>query len=161
MVGPIPVVRFLWSFHSIHHSSKALDWIAGSRTHFIDLVVGRGFILLPLEFFGFAHSVVLAYLAFVTIHATWTHCNSALHVKWLEPILVMPRHHHWHHAAEEAAIDKNFAIHFPWLDKVFGTSYDPGRWPTGYGLVHTQLPGTFWKQFFLPFKPSGVKSSAD
>src|SRR5438046_9276625 len=29
-------VPFLWRFHAIHHSSKALDWIAGSRSHFID-----------------------------------------------------------------------------------------------------------------------------
>src|SRR5271156_3078619 len=28
-------VPFLWRFHSIHHSSKALDWIAGSRSHFV------------------------------------------------------------------------------------------------------------------------------
>jgi lathosterol oxidase len=157
-------VRFLWGFHSIHHSSKALDWIAGSRTHFVDLVVGRGMILLPLMFLGFTHSVIIAYLAFVTIHATWTHCNSALHVTWLEKFLVMPRHHHWHHAAEEEAIDKNFAIHFPWLDKLFGTEYDPGRWPKGYGLVHTQLPTTFWGQFFAPFRsrgPKGVTSRSD
>jgi len=25
-------VPFLWRFHSVHHSSKALDWIAGSRS---------------------------------------------------------------------------------------------------------------------------------
>jgi lathosterol oxidase len=27
-------VPFLWRFHSVHHSSKALDWIAGSRSHY-------------------------------------------------------------------------------------------------------------------------------
>ncbi len=145
-------VRFLWNFHAIHHSSKSLDWIAGSRTHFVDLIVGRGFILMPLMFLGFSQSIVFAYLIFVTIHATWTHCNSALNVKWLEPYLVMPRHHHWHHAGEEEAIDKNFAIHFPWLDRLFGTAYDPGRWPRRYGLIHTQLPSTFWAQFVSPFK---------
>src|SRR6516162_2997880 len=29
-------VPFLWRFHAVHHSSKALDWIAGSRSHFVD-----------------------------------------------------------------------------------------------------------------------------
>lgn len=153
-------VHFLWRFHAIHHSSKALDWIAGSRTHFVDLVIGRGFILLPLMFMGFDEWVVFWYLIFVTIHATWTHSNSAITVKWLEPFIVMPRHHHWHHAGEEEAIDKNFAIHFPWLDKIFRTDYDPGRWPHRYGLVHTPLPTTFWAQFFAPFKkPEGQKPS--
>src|ERR1700676_5166313 len=41
-------VPFLWRFHAIHHSSKALDWIAGSRSHFVDATLVRGFILVPM-----------------------------------------------------------------------------------------------------------------
>ena len=67
-------VPFLWRFHAVHHSSKALDWIAGSRSHFVDDTLVRGFILVPLMF-GFSQSIIFAYLIFVTLHATWTHCN--------------------------------------------------------------------------------------
>ena len=35
-------VPFLWRFHAIHHSSKALDWIAGSRAHLVDDLIIRG-----------------------------------------------------------------------------------------------------------------------
>ena len=35
----------------------------------------------------------------------------------------MPRYHHWHHSSQKAAIDRNFAIHFPWIDKLFGTHH--------------------------------------
>ena len=38
----------LWRFHAIHHSSKALDWIAGSRAHLVEDVVVRGGILIPM-----------------------------------------------------------------------------------------------------------------
>jgi lathosterol oxidase len=79
-------VPFLWRFHSIHHSSKALDWIAGSRSHFVDDTLVRGFILVPLML-GFSQNIILAYLIFVTLHATWTHCNFGPGVKWLEPYL--------------------------------------------------------------------------
>src|SRR5215510_7482872 len=41
-------VPFLWGFHAIHHSSKALDWIAGSRSHLVDDVLVRAFILVPM-----------------------------------------------------------------------------------------------------------------
>ena len=46
--------KLLWKFHSIHHSSTRLDWLAGSRLHFIDSVATRipGFI--PIYVFGFA-----------------------------------------------------------------------------------------------------------
>jgi len=31
-----------------HHSSKALDWDRGSRSHFVDDTLVRGFILVPM-----------------------------------------------------------------------------------------------------------------
>jgi hypothetical protein len=62
-------VPFLWRFHSIHHSSEALDWIAGSRSHFVDDTLVRGFILVPMML-AFSQTIILVYLVFVTLHAT-------------------------------------------------------------------------------------------
>jgi sterol desaturase/sphingolipid hydroxylase (fatty acid hydroxylase superfamily) len=143
-------VPFLWRFHAIHHSSKALDWIAGSRSHFVDDTLVRGFILAPLTL-GFSQSIILAYLIFVTLHATWTHCNFGPNVKWLEKILVMPRYHHWHHTSQKEGIDKNFAIHFPWIDKIFGTYYYPEHWPEHYGLDGEEISPSFVGQTIQPF----------
>jgi lathosterol oxidase len=146
-------VPWLWRFHAIHHSSKALDWIAGSRSHLVDDVAVRGFILVPMMLI-FPHEINVAYLLFVTVHATWTHCNFGPTVKWLEPFLILPRFHHWHHTSQEEAIDRNFAIHFPWIDRIFGTYYLPadGRWPDTYGLHNERMPDGFWAQFLYPFR---------
>jgi sterol desaturase/sphingolipid hydroxylase (fatty acid hydroxylase superfamily) len=144
-------VPFLWRFHAIHHSSKALDWLAGSRSHLVDDVVVRGFILIPMMF-AFPHNIIVAYLLFVTLHATWTHSNFIATIKWLEPFVIFPRFHHWHHTSQAEAIDKNFAIHFPWLDKIFGTYYYPeGKWPEAYGLDKEPIPAGFWGQALYPF----------
>ena len=143
-------VPFLWRFHAIHHSSKALDWIAGSRSHFVDDTLVRGFILVPLML-GFSQSIILAYLIFVTLHATWTHCNFGPNAKWLEKYLVMPRYHHWHHTSQKEGIDKNFAIHFPWIDKVFGSYYYPDIWPERYGLDGEEISPSFVGQTIEPF----------
>jgi lathosterol oxidase len=146
-------VPFLWRFHAVHHSSKSLDWIAGSRAHFVDDLIIRGAVLLPIVVLGFSQSILAAYLVFVTLHATWTHCNFGPTSAWLEKFLVLPRHHHWHHAIEKDAIDKNYAIHFPWIDKIFGTFYAPpdGRWPDRYGLDGHELSPTFVGQTIDPF----------
>ena len=143
-------IPFLWRFHAIHHSSKALDWIAGSRSHFVDDTLVRAFILLPLMF-GFSQSIIFAYLIFVTLHATWTHCNFAPNAKWLEQFLVMPRYHHWHHTSQPEGIDKNFAIHFPWIDKIFGTYYFPEKWPESYGTAGEELPASYFRQTIEAF----------
>jgi lathosterol oxidase len=145
-------VPFLWGFHAVHHSSKALDWIAGSRSHIVDDVVVRAFILIPMMLV-FPRNMVLAYLFFVNLHATWTHCNFGPTIKWLEPFLIQPRFHHWHHTSQVEAIDKNFAIHFPWIDRMFGTHYLPeDKWPETYGLHNEKMPAGFWAQTFYPFR---------
>jgi sterol desaturase/sphingolipid hydroxylase (fatty acid hydroxylase superfamily) len=144
-------VPFMWRFHAIHHSSKALDWIAGSRAHIVEDVVVRGFILVPMMLV-FPHNINVAYLFFVTMHATWTHCNFGPTIKWLEPFLILPRYHHWHHTSQAEAIDKNFAIHFPWIDRIFGTYYFPkDKWPDTYGLANEYIPHGFWRQAVYPF----------
>ena len=41
-------VPLLWRFHAVHHSSRDLDWLAGSRLHLLDAVATRGLVLVPL-----------------------------------------------------------------------------------------------------------------
>jgi lathosterol oxidase len=148
----VHTVPYLWRFHAVHHSAKSLDWIAGSRAHFVDDVIIRGGVLLPLVLLGFSQSVVAGYLVFVTLHATWTHCNFGPSWEWLGKFLVLPRHHHWHHATEKEAINKNYAIHFPWIDRILGTYYSPtDRWPQSYGLDGEQLSPSFIGQTIRPF----------
>jgi len=143
-------IPFMWRFHAIHHSSKSLDWIAGSRAHIVEDIAVRAFILIPMMCV-FSHNMLVAYLFFVNIHATWAHCNFGPTIKWLEPFLIQPRYHHWHHTSQPEAIDKNFAIHFPWIDKIFGTHYLPeDKWPHNYGLHNEEIPAGFWGQTFYP-----------
>ena len=135
-------VPFLWRFHAVHHSSQMLDWLSGSRGHFFENVIVRAVILAPLML-GFSQSIILAYLIFVTLQATWSHCNFAPGAKWLEKYLVTPRYHHWHHTSQKEGLDKNFAVHFPWIDRIFGTYYYPDEWPERCGLDGEQIAPDF------------------
>ena len=49
----------LWRFHAVHHSIRAVDWMAGSRLHIIDVLVTRAFSYLPLYVLGFFNRSVL------------------------------------------------------------------------------------------------------
>jgi lathosterol oxidase len=146
-------IPFLWRFHSIHHSIKTMDWIAGSRSHFVDILVTRGLILIPMTLLGFTPIVMAAYLIFVSFHATFSHTDFRPRIRWLEPYFVTVRYHHWHHAADPNAIDVNFAIHFPFIDRLFGTYHLPkDAFPERYGLVGASVPDGFFRQFIAPFK---------
>lgn len=152
-------VPFLWRFHAIHHSIKTLDWIAGSRSHFFDIVITRGLIMIPMMMVGFPQSVLAGYLVFVSFHATFCHTDFRPDAPWLERFLVTVRYHHWHHAADKNAVDVNFAIHFPILDRLFGTHYLPKTsWPERYGLIDDSLPPGFFAQLLAPFKRAARSS---
>ena len=146
-------VPWLWRFHRIHHSAEAMDWLAGSRLHLVDIVLTRGLSFVPLYVLGFAPPALYAYLVFVSVHAVFIHANVRWRLRPIEWLLVTPRFHHWHHAREAAAVDKNFAVHVPWIDRLFGTAYfPPERWPAAYGIGGPQVPDGWLRQLVLPFR---------
>lgn len=146
-------IPFLWRFHAIHHSSQTMDWLAGSRLHLLDIVVTRGLILIPLFVIGFDQRVLQVYLVFVAFQATFIHTNVRWRLSVLDTIIATPAFHHWHHAAEAEAIDKNFAVHVPIWDLFFGTYYMPnGQWPRKYGVLGVEYSDKYLAQLTAPFK---------
>jgi sterol desaturase/sphingolipid hydroxylase (fatty acid hydroxylase superfamily) len=143
----------LWKFHAVHHSARSLDWIAGARMHFVEILFLRGLTVIPMMVLGFETRAVQAYILAVYIYSTFIHAN----VRWRFPLtsryLVTPRFHHWHHGIEDEAVDVNFAIHFPLLDRLFGTYYMPAeQWPVGYGVGGHPVPPGYVAQFLYPFR---------
>ena len=144
-------VPFLWGFHAVHHSAKSMDWLASGRMHFIEIVLLRSITSLPLLTFGFLPSVMQAYVGLVYVWSSLLHANLRGDFNVLGHWLALPRFHHWHHALEAEGVDKNFAIHFPLLDRIFGTHYLPdGKWPQGYG-VPEKVPNGYLAQMKYPF----------
>ena len=100
----------------------------------LGIILILAFMLVPMMFV-FPHDIIVAYLLFVTIHATWCHCNFGPTMRWLEPWLIQPRYHHWHHARHVDYMDVNYAIHLPLVDMLMGTFRRPpaDAWPEEYG----------------------------
>ena len=107
---------------------------------------------------GFPKAVMDVYIIIVGFHAVFNHANVRLPaafgrapLKWL---IVTPDFHHWHHSSEQEALDRNFAVHTPLWDLLFGTYYLPDRWPAQYGVHGRPVPSGWLQQFFQPFKRS-------
>ena len=68
-------------------------------------------------------------------------------------MLVTPQYHHWHYSDNPEHYDKNFAIHFPLIDRVFRTYYLPAdEWPETMGLGEERFPQGYIRQFVYPFR---------
>lgn len=146
-------VPLLWRFHAVHHSATEMDWLAGSRLHLVDIAVTRGLTYIPIYLLGFGDGPLFAYLVVVSAQATFIHANVRFDFGWLRWVVATPQFHHWHHAAEAQAVDKNFAVHVPVLDVIFGTAYIPPRWPSAYGLAHEpEPPSGYVRQFLWPLR---------
>lgn len=144
-------VPFLWGFHAVHHSAPAMDWLAGARMHFVEVVLLRGVTSLPMFTLGFSPAVMQAYIGFVYVYSSLLHANLGGDFNRLGHWVATPRFHHWHHGLEQEAVDVNFSIHLPLLDKLFGTFHLPeGRWPKDYG-VPEKVPSGYWAQMKYPF----------
>jgi lathosterol oxidase len=144
--------RFLWRFHAVHHSIRAVDWLAGSRLHLVDILVTRAFSYIPLYVLGFSMPVFYAYVAIVALQAVAAHANIRIPFGPLKYLLVTPQYHHWHHSDDPELYDKNFAIHFPLIDWLFGTYHLPGdRWPETMGLGEERFPKGYLRQLVYPF----------
>jgi len=144
---------FLWPFHAIHHSIEEMDWLAGSRLHLLDVIVTRGLTYVPIFVLGFSERALMVYVFIVAIQATFIHANVHWEFRSLRRFMATPAFHHWHHSAETEAIDKNFAVHTPVWDLLFGTYYLPDRWPAAYGLADRRaVPRRWVTQLIYPFR---------
>nr|WP_121271579.1 sterol desaturase family protein [Pedobacter schmidteae] len=146
---------YLWPFHSIHHSTHNMDWLAGSRTHFIDIFFTRAMTFIPLYILGFSSTVFNVYIIFIAIHAVLIHANTRINFGFLKYIFTTPQYHHWHHCEDPKYYGHNFASIFPFIDMIFGTYYLPGKkWPASTGVLEAQYPKGFVKQSIYPFTKS-------
>ena len=136
-------------------------WTSGTASVFLgvlgliggDVVMTRGFTFVLIALPGFAESAVYAYLVFVSFHAVFIHANVRFGFRGVEDWIVTPRFHHWHHSAQPEAINKNFAVHLPWLDRLFGTYHCPrGEWPSQYGLHGDHIPDSYVAHLLWPFR---------
>lgn len=141
----------LWRFHAIHHGIEELDWMVAFRAHPVDQIVTKAVSLLPVFFLGFSLEAITVYLIIASGHALLLHANVRVNFGPLRWVIASPQFHHWHHADQRDAYDKNFASHLALIDALFGTFHIPGsKMPEKYG-VDEPIPTDYIGQHSYPF----------
>lgn len=148
IVHAVPV---LWRFHAVHHSSEELDWLATYRVHPVDQIFNSTMIALPGLLLGFSAGPLLAYALLYRWHAMLLHSNVDVGLGPIGKWIATPRFHHWHHADERQAYDRNFGGQLAIWDRWFGTSYDAARLPNRYG-AGGEVPEDYVGQLVRPFR---------
>jgi sterol desaturase/sphingolipid hydroxylase (fatty acid hydroxylase superfamily) len=144
-------VPFLWKFHSVHHSIEEMDWLAAHRIHPFDMVFTNTFALMPLYILGFSLEALLIFQVIYQAHTLFIHCNTRIKLGPLKWLIASPEYHHWHHANEKHAYDRNFAAQLSIIDVIAGTMNLPKHKPDAYG-INEPMPRLYPLQLIHPLK---------
>lgn len=148
-------VPFLWRFHAVHHSIEHMDWLAAARLHPLDSAFTQACFALPLFALGYDPGLFAGVAVLVTALGIFQHANVRLRFPVLRWVLPTPEWHHWHHATDAAAHDRNFGL--PAVDRLFGTAYLPrGGRPAGFGIQDPVPPDSYLAQLRYAFARSGT-----
>lgn len=146
-------VPFLWRFHAVHHSIEHMDWLASHRLHPIDQILTMTVSLGPIYALGFDAAAIAIHAVIFHWHSILLHANLRLSFGPLGAIFVSPHFHHWHHANERHAYDKNFAAQLSFIDRLFRTHHELDRLPESYGCADP-VPAEYHRQLLYPVMPT-------
>jgi sterol desaturase/sphingolipid hydroxylase (fatty acid hydroxylase superfamily) len=129
-----------------------MDWLAAHRVHPVDQILTKAASLLPVFALGFSEAAIAIFAFTYQWQSVLIHANLKLDFGPLKWLVASPQFHHWHHANEKAAFDKNFAGQLPFLDALCGTLFMPERMPSKYGIDYP-VPALYHEQLTYPLRP--------
>jgi sterol desaturase/sphingolipid hydroxylase (fatty acid hydroxylase superfamily) len=148
--------RWLWPFHSVHHSAEELDWTTTFRIHPVNFLIYNAGALALVRLMGFSPAALVPILVFNGLMGPLVHANLNWTYGPLRYVIASPVFHRWHHVKDPAVHDKNFAPNFPIFDILFGTFYMPeGVLPSDYGV--DGAPVHFLQQLIYPFREIAIQ----
>ena len=150
-------VQWLWKFHKVHHSVEEMGFAAHLRYHWMETIVYKSILYIPLTMIGFGIDDFFILHAFTVLIGHLNHANIPLSYGPFKYVLNNPAMHIWHHAKSMPATHPygiNFGISLSVWDYLFGTAHIPhsGRdIALGFDDIE-EYPDHFIQQMTEPFK---------
>lgn len=146
----------LWRIHEAHHSVDQVDWLAGTRSHALEILINQTIEFAPIVLLGAAPEVALMKATLDAVWGMYIHSNLGVRTGRLQYIINGPEMHRWHHASDIGPPGVNFATKLAIWDWLFGTAHLPPHKPTAYGLSNPEYPTHgFWaylRQHLVSFR---------
>lgn len=122
-------ISFLWNFHKVHHSVKQMGFAAHLRYHWMEPVVYKSMLYIPLAIIGGFDAQDVAIVHFFALAVGHlNHANLGWDYGILKYVFNNPKMHIWHHAKElpnHVRYGVNFGLTLSLWDYIFKTDYVP------------------------------------
>jgi sterol desaturase/sphingolipid hydroxylase (fatty acid hydroxylase superfamily) len=147
--------KYFWRTHEAHHSNKQVDFLAGSRSHAVEILINQTIEFAPIILLGADPAVIPIKLLLDAMSGLFIHANIRVNLGKLKYIINSPNLHLWHHANYQEVFHANFSTKFAFFDYLFGTAYDPGHAPgnepENWGLYY-EYPKDYFLQHAFSVK---------
>jgi sterol desaturase/sphingolipid hydroxylase (fatty acid hydroxylase superfamily) len=120
-------VPLFWNFHKVHHSVKQMGFAAHLRYHWMEPVIYKSMLYIPLAIIGgfSVQDVFIVHFFAITI-GHLNHANLGWDYGFLKYIFNNPKMHIWHHSKQMPnKYGMNFGITLSVWDYIFKTNYVP------------------------------------
>ena len=149
-------IPFLWNFHKTHHSVKQMGFAAHLRYHWMEPIIYKSMLYIPLALIGgfSVQDVFIVHFFTITI-GHLNHANLGWDYGIFKYILNNPKMHIWHHTKNmPVKYGSNYAISLSIWDYILKTNYVPsdGR-DNELGFKNDEnFPNNFLDQEMYPIK---------
>lgn len=120
---------FLWNFHKVHHSVKEMGFAAHLRYHWMEPIVYKSLLYVPIAIIGGFDAQDVAIVHFLSIAiGHLNHANLGWDYGVLKYVFNNPKMHIWHHAKvlpTHVGYGVNFGLTLSLWDYLFKTNYVP------------------------------------
>lgn len=145
--------KYLWRIHEAHHSGRDVDWLSGTRSHALEIMVNQTIEFAPIVLLGAAPEVAVFKGVIDAVWGMYIHSNLDVRSGVLQYVFNGPEMHRWHHAKSLTEPGANFATKLAIWDWMFGTAYRPPAKAEGYGLWDDEpFPNGFVRQQLHAFR---------
>ena len=143
--------RFLWAFHSVHHSQEQMTFATQMRGHALGDFINVLVMFAPIMIIGAGPTDyrVIGYSR-IFLEAL-QHADIPWRFGPFYRILIGPVFHGFHHSAARHQYNGNYGNLLGIWDWMFGTLVDEPERPRRYGVEGLSMP-TFASQIFGPFR---------
>ncbi len=114
-------VPWFWRIHVVHHSQRQINMFTDLRFHYMEYIISRPIVLIPLLILSIDTPKIVAFTVFSTWYTRLYHANIRSNFGWLRYIFVTPQSHRIHHSIDLRHRDQNFGVIFSFWDRIFRT----------------------------------------
>ncbi len=145
--------KYLYRIHEAHHSVEEVDWLAGARSHSLEIIINQTIEFLPIILLSAAPVVVLIKGIVDAVWGMYIHSNIDVRSGWVQYFFNGPEMHRWHHSKVKGN-SVNYSTKLAVWDWMFGTAYLPRlQKPSAYGLSISNFPKGYFSQHLYAFRP--------